>query len=152
MANSILTKLDARSAFTITVDSLAAGSARQSTLIDNTSLNRPGAIVTVCLESGTAPTAGKTYDIYLIRKDGTSATDSAGASDAAITIVNAQLLGSIVVTASANSNFIAEFDTAPLGPLGGTWGIAVKNSTDQSLHAATSTSVVSYQTYYPEVQ
>ncbi len=148
-----MTKTDARATFTITVDSLASGSAVQSTLIDNSSLNRPAAIVFVRLESnGSNPTAGTTYDVYLLRKDGTNATDGAGASNAAITIENAPLLGSIVVTANANKDFYGEFDTSLLGPLGPTWGIAIKNNSGQALHAATSTSVCAYMTYYPEVQ
>jgi hypothetical protein len=90
----------------------------------------------------------------LIRDDGitTLRTDNAGPTDAAITIVNAQLIGTIVVTNNLNTNFTADFDTAPLGPLGPKWGIAIKNSTDQALNGTEGNHVKEYATYLPEIQ
>jgi hypothetical protein len=155
MPNEIRTKTDALTTFTITLASLASGSARQSTMIDNTNL-RPAAIVYLKIESGAvAPTAGSVYEIYLLRGDAAAATyrtDGAGASDAAITIENAQLLGTIVVTATANKNFYGEFDTWPLGPLGPEWGIAVKNTSGQALNATEGNHLKEYVLYLPEVQ
>lgn len=105
------------------------------------------------IESGTsAPTAGTTYEIYLLRGDGTRRTDNAGASDAAITLANAPLLGTIVVTASANTHFYGEFDTAPLGALGTEFGIAVKNNSGQTLHATEGNHIKAYTLYVPEAQ
>lgn len=152
-ASEIRAALDARATFTITLASLADGSARQSDIITNTN-ERPAAIVYLDIESGgTAPTAGALYEVYLLRGDGTGAnTDGAGASDAAITIENAQLLGTIVVTATANKQFRAEFDTWPLGPLGLKWGIAVKNSSGQALNATEANHVKAYTYYVPEAQ
>lgn len=149
--------------FTLTLASLAAGNARQSTLISNkTSINAdgsgfPAAIVYLKIKSGAvAPTAGKVYSIYLIRGDNPSAsnyrTDGAGAADAAITIVNAQLLGTIMVTAAAATNFFGEFDTAPLGPLGPEWGIAVKNDTDQAVDATEGNHLKEFSYYISEAQ
>ena len=48
-------------------------------------------------------------------------------ADAAITIENAPLLGTLVVTATANKNFQRIFDTAALGKLGTEFGVAVRN-------------------------
>lgn len=157
MANAVFRKFDAASTFTLTLASLAAGSARQSTMISNTGSYRPSAIVELKIKSGgTAPTAGKVYEVYLIRGDDPASsnyrTDAAGASDAAITIENAQLLGTIVVTNTAAKVFYGEFDTAPLGPLGREWGIAVKNATDQALDATEGNHRKAYQTYYDEIQ
>lgn len=152
-----------QTAFTITLASLAAGASRQSTLINNkVSINAdgsgfPAAIVYVIIDSGAvAPTAGRLYEIYLLRGDNPLAsnyrTDAAGATDAAITIENAQLLGTIVVTATANKKFYGEFDTAPLGPLGPEWGIAVKNNTDQALNATEGNHLKEFSYYIPEAQ
>ncbi len=141
---------------------LAAGGARQSTMISNvsgitTDVGFPAAMVYIKIKSGgVAPTAGKVYEVYLLRGDDPSSsayrTDGAGASDAAITIENAQLLGTIVVTNNAAKNFFGEFDTAPLGPLGPEWGIAIKNATDQSLDTTESNHLKEFSYYVPEAQ
>ncbi len=152
MATSeIQQKPDARAAFAITLDSLAAAAGRQSDMLTNTN-RRPSALVALALESGTAPSLGGTYDVYLLRSDGVIADDGAGASDAAIAVVNAEPLGSIVVTASGNTTFKKVFDTTPLGPLGPNWAIAVVNRTDQALHAAGGSNAASYTYLIPESQ
>ena len=154
MANEIRTKLDAFANFTITLASLASGAARQSTILTNPNA-RPAALINLRIQSGAnAPAAGTIYEVYLLRSDNitTYRTDNAGAADAAITIENAQLLGTIVVTNTANKNFYGDFDTAPLGPLGPAWGIAVKNMTDQALNATEGNHVKEYATYLPEIQ
>lgn len=153
MANEIRTKFDTVASFTISLASLASGSARQSTILTNTN-NRPSALIYLKITSGNAPAAGTVYELYLLRDDGvtTLRTDNAGANDAAITIVNAQLIGTIVVTNNSNTAFTGDFDTAPLGPLGPKWGIAVKNSTDQALNATEANHVKEYAYYLPEIQ
>lgn len=157
MPNQINTKNIAKATFIITLASLANGSARQSTMIDNSTTDYPAAIVSLKIKSGgTGPTAGAVYEVYLLRGDDPSSstyrTDGAGASDAAITIENAQLLGTIVVTNSTNKVFYGEFDTAPLGPLGPEWGIAIKNASGQTLHATEGDHFKGYAYYVPEVQ
>jgi hypothetical protein len=156
MASEIRTKPIAKATFTMTLASLANNSARQSTMVANAN-NYPAAIVTMRIKSGAAaPTVGTLYEVYLLRGDDASSstyrTDGAGASDAAITIENAQLLGTIVVTATAAKNFYGEFDTAPLGPLGPEWGIAVKNVTGQALSATEGDHLKGYVYYVPEAQ
>jgi hypothetical protein len=154
MANEIRTKFDAVATFTITLAGLGSNASRQSTIVTNANA-RGAAIVYLKIKSGNgAPNAGTVYLVYLLRDDGvtTLRTDGAGASDAAITIVNAQLLGTIVVTNTANANFYGEFDTAALGPLGPKWGIAVTNQTNQSLDATEGNHVKEYAYYLPEIQ
>lgn len=156
MANAIARKYDAKTTMTMTLASLATASARQSTMVANSS-NRLGAVVYLRIKSGgSAPTAGTTYDVYLLRGDDASSstfrTDNAGASDAAITIENAALLGSIVLTATTAKNFYGEWDTAPLGPLGPEWGIAVLNRSGQALSATEGDHLKEFVTYYDEVQ
>jgi hypothetical protein len=152
MANEIRIKPIATATFTITLASLANAAARQSTMVSNSS-NYPAALIHLDIESGTnAPTVGTVYEVYLLRSDGTTADDNAGASDAAITIENSRLLGTIVVTADANKHFYGVFDTAPLGPLGASWGIAIKNSSGQALHGTEGNHRKAYVYYVPEVQ
>lgn len=153
MANAILTKNVAAAGFTITLASLASGSARQSTLLDNSSSDYPAAIIYLKITSGSvAPTAGSIYEVYLIRGDGTLRDDNAGATDAAITIENAPLLGTIVLTATTSKAFYGVFDTSSLGPLGPEWGIAVKNSSGQTLNTTEGNHDYNYVYYAPEVQ
>lgn len=154
MANEIRTKFDAVSTFTITLASLASGAARQSSILTNSN-NRAAAVIYLKIQSGGgAPAAGTIYELFLIRDDGitTLRTDNAGAADAAITINNAQLIGTLVVTNNTNTNFTGDFDTAPLGPLGPKWGIAVRNSTDQALNATEANHVKEFAYYLPEIQ
>ena len=152
MANEITTKDIASAGFTITLASLADGSGRQSTLITNSS-NYPAALVHIKITSGaSAPTVGSVYEVYLLRSDGTIADDGAGASDAALTIENAPLLGTIVVTATTAKAFYGVFDTAPLGPLGSSWGIAIKNETGNALSSTEGDHDKNYVYYIPEVQ
>jgi hypothetical protein len=157
VANEIKTKNIAKATFTITLASLANGSARQSTLVDNSSNDYPAALIFLKIKSGgTAPTAGKVYEVYLIRGNDPSSSDyrsdGAGASDAAITIENAVLLGAIVVTNTANKVFYGEFDTAFCGPLGPEWGIAIKNNSGQALHGTEGDHYKGSAYYVPEVQ
>ena len=151
MANEIRTKLDAWTNFTITLASLATASARQSTIIANTTL-RPAALIDFKIQSGTvAPTNGTVFEFFLLRGDNSgNRDDNAGASDAAITIENAPLLGTLVVTATASKNFQRIFDTAALGKLGTEFGVAVRNSTGQTMNATQQ--APRYALYLPEIQ
>lgn len=155
MASEIRTKPISSANFTITLASLASGSARASAKIDNTN-NYPAALVSLSIKSGgSAPTVGTLYEVYLLRYGvggGSVVDDSWGGTDAAITIENAQLLGTIVVTATTAKSFIGIFDTAPLGPLCTSWGIAVKNSSGQALSTTEGDHIKSYSYYVPEAQ
>ena len=154
MANEIRTKLGTLAAVTITLSSLTNGSGRQSTLITNSG-GYPGAMIYVKMRSNAAPTAGSTYDVYLIRADAASpaiTTDGAGASDAALTVLNAKCIGSIQLSASATTDFQAEFDTAIAGPLGARWGIAIVNRSGQTTGTTAGDHVVNYVPYLPEIQ
>jgi hypothetical protein len=156
MANEVQLKLDTKATFTITLASLAAGNGRQSTMISNSN-QRPGALVYVKIRTGgVAPNAGETVDVYLLRGNDAASSnyrsDGAGASDAAISILNAHILGQIVVTANTATDFYGEWDTAALGPLGSEWGIAVVNNTSQALDATEANFYKGYVSYVPEVQ
>ena len=137
--------------FTLTLASLASGSGRQTNMITN-SEDYPSALISIKIRSGTAPAAGRAYKIYLIRGTGTIRDDGAGASDAAITIENAPLLGTIIVTNTANKDFYAIIHTAEkgIGALGPEWGIAVVNDTDQALNSTEGNHFYGYTYMVPE--
>jgi hypothetical protein len=154
MANEIRLKPITKATFTITLAGLAGS--RQSDMIANTN-NYPAALVYFAIESGAGtPTSGTVYEIFLLRGDDPAAstyrTDGAGDSDAAITIRNAPLIGVIVVLNSANTVFYGEFDTAFLGPLGPEWGIAIRNSSGQTLNAVEGNHYKGYVYYVPEIE
>lgn len=122
-----------RDTLTMTLASLANGSARQSTLKTKPELYD---FVDIFLKitSGSAPTSGTVYEVYLITSDGTVADDNAGASDAAITIENSVLIGTIIVTGTLNKAFFGVIKDVSLR--GATsWGIAVLNRSGQALNS-----------------
>lgn len=153
MANEIKLKNIASANFTITLAGLANGSARASASVDNSTTDYPFALVQLRITSGaTAPTAGTLYEIYLLRRDANIGTDGWAGTDAAITIENAPMLGTIVVTATAAKAFYGEFDTTVLGALGPTVGIAVKNSSGQAFSATEADHIKDYTFMVPEIQ
>ena len=156
MANEIRTKPITKDTFTLTLASLADGSGRQSTM-ENNSSNFPAVLIYLEIVSGAAaPTLGTVYEIYLLRGDDASTstyrTDGAGASDAAITLSNAPLLGVITVTNDAATSFYGDFDTASHGPLGPEWGITVVNESGQALSTTEADHFKGFVYYVPEVQ
>lgn len=148
------TQRDAVASFTISLApagvGLGNGLARQSTMVSNTT-DRGAMLVQLKIRSsGSAPTAGATYEPFLLRGNGSGyRTDGAGASDAVIVIENATPLPPIVVTASMNKDFYGDFDTAPLGPLDEEFGIAIRNSSGQALNATEANHTKQYETYVP---
>lgn len=152
MANEIQTKLDAVSGVTVTLASLADGNARASAAKTNTN-NRPAGLLQCLVTTGTGPTDGTIVEIYLLRDNGSGIeTDGWGGTDAAITIENASLLGTLVSDGSNNQGMEEQFDTAPLGPLGDEYGYAFKNETGAALNATGGNHSIEEQLYLPEIQ
>lgn len=152
MVNPILTPFESEGTFTITLASLADGAGRSSSKITNSG-EFPAALITVKITSGTsAPTANRTYKVYLLRDVGTLATDGWAGSDAAFTPQNAKVIGQIKVTASTSTAFYIDIDTSDFGPLGPEWGIAIYNDSGAALHSTAGNHEAHYRYYYPEVQ
>ncbi len=159
MASEIRKKFITPADFTISLASLAssvAGVGRQSDLISNSN-NYPAAMIYLEPMTGTAPTANTFYEVYLIRAEKFTSpdyvTDGGGVSDAAITIVNAQLIGAIKVGNNANTVFRKEIDTKPFGPLGPAWGIAIVNAgTGQNMNSTEGNHSKKYAYYVDEAQ
>lgn len=150
----------ASTAMTITVASLATsttGVGRQSTLIDNTTVRASEALIYCKITVGTTPTANKPIYVYLLRGDDPASsnyrTDGAGATDAGLTIINAQLLGTIMCTAATSDvAYRGDFSTRSLGPLGKEWGIGIVHETAVNLNATAGNHFVRYVTLNPEAQ
>jgi hypothetical protein len=142
---TILTSFIANTAATITLASLANGSGRASTAVDNTSTKAISADIRVKVKtSGTSATGYAS--VYLIRSDdGTNYDDAFGGSDAAYTPVNAILLGTIATPATAT--YVKVFDTAELGiTLPQKYAVGVVNSTGNALTATAGDHSVTIET------
>lgn len=159
MANKVLDLFQASTAFTITLDSLASsgtGGGRQSTLIDNSSAREIEARIFVKLTQGTSPTANRGAYIYLITGDNIASgtkhrTDGAGATDAAITIQNAPLIGTMRNKASPATGDIlyGEFLVRIAAP---EWGIVVAHDTGVALNTTAGNHWARYVLISPEIQ
>lgn len=154
MPNKVIGLFGSSTALTVTLASLANNSARQSTIVDNTTTRHEKVVVYVKLTVGTSPTADSNINVYLIRDDADATTphrtDGAGASDAAITIKNAPLLKSIRVTAATSDvPYYTEITVFDPGPK---WGIAVENKSGVGLNATGTNHWVRFVGIDPEIQ
>lgn len=138
---------------TISLGSLANTSARQSTEIDNSSNLFRDALVSVKVKSGasgTATTGIVNVYAYATTDGGTTRTENAGASDAAITLTsppNAILIGVIAVVANATTYYGGPFSVARAfgGVLPEKWGIIIENRCGGTLDATGGNHAVTYQ-------
>jgi hypothetical protein len=157
MANLVLDKFASPTALTITVASLAssiAGVGRQSGIVDNTTNRYQDILLNVNIKQGTSPTGNKSVQIYLIRdnNDGTPIRDDgAGASDAALTLLNAPLIGVLINKASPSTGDVLKGNFLISRP-GPKWGIAIVHDTVATLDATGSNHVISFIGMNPEIQ
>lgn len=156
MANEIQVKLDTETAFAITLASLANSGVnvgRQSTMATNIN-KRPAALIFARITLGTSPTADAPVYLYLLRgsTDGLTRTDDAGATDAALTIRGAQALKTFSGPATTDFEINVVIDTAPLGLLGPSFGVALVNNSGVALNATGTNHYIGYQLYVPEIQ
>lgn len=132
-------------AITCTITSLTTTSARQSAALDNTTNLYLDALVTATIKSGaSATTTTGTAVIYAYGTvdGGTTYTEGASGSDAAITLTsptNARIIGIINIVANATTYTGGPFSVAQAfgGILPQKWGIIVLNSTGGTLDAST---------------
>jgi len=139
---------------TITIASLANGSGRCSTAIDNTSGLYITADVGLKIKTNAAGTSSTGYvSVYLVRSyDGTSYDDAFAGTDAAFTPVNATFLGTISATANATT-YYKTFDLAEFGiTLPKKWAIAIVNSSGAALDSTAGNHECKYtEKYYTVV-
>jgi hypothetical protein len=149
MAATTKTTYASSANFTITLASLAssATAGRESTAIDNTTDLYIDAFVQVkvALTSGTPANDKKVYVYVYGSEDGTTYTDNATGSDAAITLrvpPNARLLGVIECPDVSSPTTYESQPWLVSQAFGGLiprkWGIIVRNYTNLTLSASTS--------------
>lgn len=153
MASEIKAKYGSVTAFTITVASLADASARQADIIDNSTSRFQKIYVFAKVKLGTSPSSNRGVFFYLIRDDGVTnvRTDNAGASDAAITIVNAQQVGALTTGPSAATGDVLRDAFVFLDP-GPKWTIAVLNNSGVALDSTGANHTIEWFGENPESQ
>lgn len=154
MSSNILLTEGTKVTATITLSSLTNGSGRVSTLVDNSTVQAPKYKVGVKMKSGSvAPTAGATYDVYLVQFDATTsptiATDGAGVTDAALTVNSARPIGSLILTANTATTFQAWFTVDDPGNF---FAIAIVNSSGQTTDTTAGNHVVELYPLIPQAQ
>lgn len=156
MANKILTTFETIVQPTISFGSVANGAGRIAAVIDNTSVRAREALVFVQIKSGgSAPTAGSQYRVYLVRRsdDGTNdiSDDDLGTSDAAVATEpsQAECLGAITLTASANTTFRKTFLARDLPPK---YSIVLWNASGQTVSTTGGDHALQILPVNPEVQ
>lgn len=154
MANEIKDKFSSPSSFTIALASLSsstAGVGRQSTIIDNSTTRYGKVIVYLKVKLGTSPTGNRSVYIYGIRSDGTLRSDGAGASDAAITVLNSTIIGALITKASPSTGDVLQGECTFYEP-GPEWGIAVVHDTGVNLNSTESNHAYTWVGVNPEIQ
>jgi hypothetical protein len=156
MANEIKAKFGASTALTITLASLpssTSGAGQQSTLISNTTDKWQRVHVFFRVTTGTTPTVNKSIRFFLIKGDDPAAsnirTDNAGATDAALTVVTADQMYAVAVSATSNVAYRGSFVIDNPGP---EWGIAVVHDTAVNLNSTGTNHVLRYVGENPEIQ
>lgn len=164
MASEIKPLFGTKTAFTITLASLAtstAGVGRQSTMVDNSTTRYGRVLVSVSIKLGTSPTASKAIYIYGIRSDKNTTAirdDGAGASDAAWTRTNADYLyrprsglPSIFYCGAASTGAVFSGVFVFEDP-GQEFGIGVVHDTGVNLDSTGGNHVCTYTGFNPEAQ
>ena len=164
MANEIKDKFAASTALTFKVDSAGAGAIRglasstagvgvQSDVVDNTTNKYQDLEILVNIKQGTSPTGNKGVQFYIVRcdDDGTPhRDDGAGAGFAALTVLNCELIGTLLNKAAPSTGDVLKgsFKVSRPGPK---WAIAVVHDTVAALDDSTN-HWVRYIGLNPEVQ
>ena len=139
---------------TITIASLTNNSARESTVIDNTSNLFLDALVMVKIKSAAASTSATGYvNVYAYGTTDTttpSYSDTATGTDAAITLTsppNVKLIGTLNVVANATTYKGGPFSVAAAfgGVLPEKWGIIIENKTGATLDSTAGNHFAIYQ-------
>ena len=144
--------LNNNNTLTITLASLGSGSARQSTAVDNTTNQDLDAGVMVKVKTGASSVSSTGYvNVYAFGSadGGTTFSDGAGASDAAITLTsppNVRLIGRINAVANATTYTAGPFSVASaFGYLPGKWGIIIENQTGATLDSTSGNFAALYE-------
>ena len=143
-------------ALSITLASLANGSARQSAEVSNASDLFLDVLVTIKLKSATVGVSQAGYaTVYAFgtTDGGTTRTEGAGSGDAAITLVNPtnlRMIGMLNMVGTSVTYVAGPFSVAQAfgGVLPEKWGIVIENSSGAAFTATGSDHAVTYQGVY----
>jgi len=161
MPNAILPKYAAEQTLAITlgdgVNGLASsttGAGRQSTMVDNSVTRFKRIRLFIKLTQGAGGTGSKGAYVLALRGDGNTGsphrTDNAGSGDAALTALNAPLIGVIGNQASAPSGAVyGEFVLEDPGP---EWGVLIYHDFGVNLSATGANHYVKWIGEYDEIQ
>lgn len=134
---------------TVTLTSLANGSARESTVIDNTTPKYLDAIVRVLTNGQASGTGPMDVYVYAALGDAASYTDGATGSDAAFTAANrrnSRYLGSIQMNAASAVAWVSGSVAALFGGiLPEEWGLIFINLSGAALSGTGGEHVAEYQ-------
>jgi hypothetical protein len=156
MANKILPFFETAGTFTIALASVASstsGVGRQSTIVDNSTTRYKRVFIYGKVKLGTSPAAGAIY-VYGIRgeKTGTAfRTDNAGSTDAAMTVLNAPIIGVFATKSSPATGDVIYIDLIFENP-GPEFGICIVQNTTVNLDSTGGNHVIEYRGEEPEVQ
>jgi hypothetical protein len=149
------TSLATPNALTITLASLGSATggtgARQSAVVDNTTTRYARIHLYPRIKLGTSPTAGRLIYFFLIKDDGSTTpnrTDGAGAGDAALTPLNAEVIGTAYTTNATGAVIQPHFTIENPGPK---WAIAVGQDTGVILDATGGNHSITWVGEQPEV-
>lgn len=128
---AILPKFDGPHPFIITLNGqgTATGTtdARQSNLVS--SKGATSAVIGIKYTTGTATPGASAVNLFLIRSDGSIASDNAGTGDASIAVNNSPAMGNLNITEMGSATYYGIFPTDAVTPhLSPTFGIAVQNN------------------------
>ncbi len=154
--HEIESSFSASTAFAITLASLAsstAGVGRQSDMVDNTTTRYGRVLVYLKITQGTNPATGG-VSVYLLRGDNHATphrADGAGASDAALTVLNARLIGYFVNDAAPATGEVI-YGECVIDEPGPKFGVCIVQSTTVNLNAVEANHWVRYVGINPEIQ
>lgn len=142
--------------FTCTLASLASGSARGSTAVDNSSGLYIDALVTIKYKTGASGTSSTGYVAvyaYGTTDGGTTYTDGFAGTDGAFTVSAARLIGTFPAVANATTYTSQQMSVAQAfgGVLPAKWGIVISNQTGSAADATEGSHAKQYQEVYATV-
>lgn len=152
--SNIKTEYGSKTAITVTLTSLANGSARESTVVDNTSNKFLDALLRIKTNGQASGTGLLEVYAYAALGD-TTYTDGATGSDAAFTAANRKNAGGLVtVQMNAATGVVGPVISVAQafgGVLPDKWGLIFVNSSGAALSATGGDHVVEYQGVYSTV-
>lgn len=156
MASEVLEKFGSSLEISITLASLASsavGVGRQGAIIDNTTTRYRDILIWAFVKQGTSPTGNRSAVLYLIRDDNNGhRDDGAGVADAAITILNSQIISIGINKSSPSTGDVIYLPTAIIHRPGPRWTVALTHDTGVNLDSTEANSRIFWVGINPEIR